>query len=58
MIKSVAAEHHWTPEQIGVLSISGVYEDNDDMESIEYWYNHIVEMHKELDKKKNNGIGI
>lgn len=48
MIKTVVREHHWAPEIIGALSISG----DDDYNSIEYWYSDIQEMHKDLTKKK------
>ena len=48
MIKTVVREHHWTPEQIGVLSVDG----DDDYNSLEFWYNDISEVVADLKKKK------
>jgi hypothetical protein len=47
MIKSVVREHHWTPEQISKLNIDG-----GDYDSLEYWYNDVLEVHDQLKSKK------
>jgi hypothetical protein len=46
VIKSIAREHHWTPEQIDNL-----YLDSQDHYGAEYWYEDIQAMHKELETK-------
>jgi hypothetical protein len=47
MIKTVVREHHWSPEIIGDLFIDG-----QDYEGLEYWYDDIMEVITELNKKK------
>ena len=47
MVKTVVREHHWSPNDI-----DGLYLDNVDYSGLEFWYNDIVETHKEV-KKKN-----
>jgi hypothetical protein len=46
MTKSVVREFHWTPDFVDLL-----YIDDRDIHGLIYWYNDIVEMNKELNKK-------
>lgn len=50
MIKSVVREHHFTPDVIDAL-----FFDAQDHRGLEFWYNDIVQVHKEMNdslKKK------
>lgn len=47
MVKSVVREHHWPPDVIGGLFVDAV-----DRSGLEYWYIDVMEVHKELNKKK------
>lgn len=47
MIKSVVREHHFTPSVIDAFFI-----DDADYHGIEFWYNDIKEVTKELKSKK------
>ena len=47
MIKSVVREHHWAPDTLGVL-----FYDREDYLGLLYWYEDIIEVHKELKNKK------
>ena len=47
MIWSVVREHHWPPEVI-----DGLYLDSADHFGLEFWYDDLIEVHKEL-KQKN-----
>tara|TARA_R110000823_G_scaffold260006_3_gene380988 strand:+ start:439 stop:579 length:141 start_codon:yes stop_codon:yes gene_type:complete len=46
MIKSVIREHHWLPQQV-----SKMYLDSSDHRGLEYWYEDVQEVGKELNKK-------
>jgi hypothetical protein len=47
MVRSIAHEFHWPPEVIG-----GFFIDGKDYFGLEFWYDSIVEMTKEMDNKK------
>lgn len=47
MIKSVVREHHWPPDTIG-----GLFCDNLDHEGLEFWYEDVKEVNKQLTAKK------
>ncbi len=42
-------EHHWPPETIGRLFFDAI-----DYNGLEYWYNDIIKVNKELTDKQNN----
>lgn len=46
MIKSVVREFHWAPSVVGAL-----YFDSIDYEGLEYWYDDVVQVHKEFKPK-------
>ncbi len=46
MIKTVVREHHWPPHIIKEL-----YLDNEDYQGLEYWYEDVIEVSKDLNKK-------
>lgn len=46
MMASVAREFKWSPDILGDL-----FFDAEDYQGLEYWYNDIVEMHKQLKGK-------
>lgn len=51
MIKTVARYHHWTPE-----TLKNLYLDDADFFGLEYWYNDVLVVLKELkEPPKNNG---
>lgn len=43
MVKTVAREYHWAPNIIGAFFI-----DDNDWHGLEFWYNDVNEMNKEL----------
>lgn len=47
MIASVAREYKWPPEVLG-----GLFFDAEDYEGLEFWYNDIKQMHKEIKSAK------
>lgn len=47
MIKTVAREFKWPPEVIGGLFIDGI-----DFKGLDFWYNDVKEVVKELTPKK------
>ena len=47
MLTRVAREFHWPPEILG-----GFFIDDIDLNGLEFWYNDVVEVHKELNPKK------
>jgi len=46
MLKSIVREHHWSPQYL-----SKMYLDDSDHRGLEYWYNDVLEVGKELKKK-------
>ncbi len=46
MVKSVVREFQWLPTEIGSLFIDGI-----DYLGLEYWYNDVAEVSKELKQK-------
>jgi len=46
VIKSVVREFHWTPKKIESL-----YCDDADFFGLMFWYNDVLEMHKEIKPK-------
>ena len=47
MLKTVVREHHWPPEVFG-----GLFIDYQDHLGLEFWYNDIDEVNKELTPPK------
>lgn len=46
MIKTVVRTYHWNPE-----IISNMYCDSRDYYGIEFWYNDVVNQHRDLESK-------
>ena len=49
MVKSIYREHHWTYDSISVLFV-----DNTDPSGIEFIYEDIVQVNKEIEEKTKN----
>lgn len=49
MIKTIVREHHWPPAQINKLKVYGW--DNDDTDSLEFWYHDVLACIKEMESK-------
>jgi hypothetical protein len=47
MIKSVVREHNWSPDIVGDLFFDSI-----DYKGLEFWYNDVVQVSKELSVKK------
>lgn len=47
MIKSVVREFKWNPE-----TIKNLYVDDVDSDGLKYWYKDVLEVNKEITKKK------
>ncbi len=46
MISSLVREHHWSPDIIGDL-----FFDAEDHYGLVFWYDDLIQMHKDLEKK-------
>ena len=47
MVRTVVREHHWSPTEI-----ENLYLDDADFFGLMWWYNDILEVNEELNKKK------
>jgi len=47
MIKSVVREYHFSPATVGDF-----YLDDQDYEGLEFWYNDVIEIQRQLKEKK------